>query len=128
MVFYYQKFINLNSNLAIKEMINILLKGENYNEFIYFLPYTLWIESLMNPTLTKSSRLFLIKTAFYILYYFYYQTNHLTVGVSFYAMKDAECQFLNQTFVMHAMNTLIITYCLTVYNFLPSGSKIESFR
>ncbi|KAK8843058.1 hypothetical protein M9Y10_025248 [Tritrichomonas musculus] len=67
----------------------------------------------MNPILTKSSRLFLIsKTAFYIFYYFYYQADHLTEGISFYVIKDAVFQFLNQTFVMHAMNTLIITYCL----------------
>ena len=67
----------------------------------------------MKPILTKSSRLFLIsKTTFYIFYYFYYQADHLTEGIPFYVIKDAEFLFRNQTFVMHAMNSLVITYCL----------------
>lgn len=45
-----------------------LLEEQKYNEFLYFLPFSLQIESIMTPSLTKKSRLYLLRISFFMFY------------------------------------------------------------
>lgn len=48
-----------------------LYKKNQNDESIYIFPYALWTESLLSPTLTKSTRLFFLKIAFQIFHFYY---------------------------------------------------------
>ena len=43
-----------------------LLEEQKYNEFLYFLPFSLQIESIMSPSLTLKSRLYLLSISFFM--------------------------------------------------------------
>lgn len=105
--FYPLKIFDINNLMK-------LYQNEKYDEYLYFLPFCLWLESITSPNLKKSTRLFFLKTSFTIFYYFYYQHAYTKFekGITVYISKHSRGQFLNQTFIKRCMNTIILSYCI----------------
>lgn len=72
-----------------------------YEKLVYSLPFSLWMEAIMSSSLKKSARLYLLKTSFYILYYFYYQNlnGNFEEGLTSYITENSKEQFLNMLFI-----------------------------
>lgn len=94
-----------------------LYENGKYDEFLYFLPFTLWIESVMSPSLTKRSRLYFLRVSFYMFYSFLlqYERGEFDSGVTIYNTKDSEAQSFNSyNFMIRCLNTIIVTYSIMV--------------
>lgn len=66
--YYPIKLFNIHNVLK-------LYQENKFNEFLYLLPFSLWVEALMSPSLTKKSRLYLLRISFYLFYSFLSQYN-----------------------------------------------------
>lgn len=60
-------------NIFNIENIIKLLKLNKCDEILYILPFALWYEAILSLSLKKSTRLYLLRFSFYVLYNFYYQ-------------------------------------------------------
>lgn len=91
-----------------------LYNNKKYDEYFYFLPFCLWIESITSPHLKKQTRLHFLETAFQFFYYFYHQHQYskFEKGITSYVSKKSKGQFLNFTFIKRCMNTVLISYSL----------------
>lgn len=105
--FYPLKIFDLKNLLT-------LYQKNMFDEYLYFLPFSLWIEAVTSPNLTKSTRLYFLKTAFHLFYYFYCQHQYFKfqLGITVYITKKSAGQFLGLDFIKRCMNTLIITYSI----------------
>lgn len=109
---YMQDFYPLHI-FDLKNLMKLYEK-EMFDEFLYFLPFSIWIEAITSPHLKKSARLHFLKTAFLIFYYYFCQHKYFKFqeGITVYITKKSKGQFLNNNFVKRCMNTLIITYSI----------------
>ena len=108
--FYPIKLFSIENTLK-------LYQEQKYNEFIYFMPFSLWIEAIMSPTLTKKSRLYFLRKAFLIFYSFLvqYQKVEFDQGITFNNTKKSKALCINSyNFIIRCLNTIIITYSLII--------------
>lgn len=108
--FYPMKLFSISNVLK-------LYQEHKYNEFLYFFPFGIWIEAIMSPSLTKKSRLYLLRIAFYIFYSFLvqYQKGEFDQGITIYNSKNSKAHCFNSyNFIIRCLNTVIITYSLMI--------------
>lgn len=95
------------------ENIIKLLKLKKNDEILYILPFALWSESILSPSLKKSTRLYFLRISFYIFYYFYYQLifSVFEGGITVYKSQNSKAlYFNNENFLIRCMNTIVLTY------------------
>ena len=92
------------------------LKYEDLNdEFNYFFPFSIWIESIMSENLTKNTRLYFLKIAFHIFYSYYCQLKNSKFedGITLNKTQNTLVRWFNkENFIIRSMNTIILTYSL----------------
>ena len=120
--FYPIKLFSIENTLK-------LYNEEKYNEFLYVLPFSFWIESIMSPSLTKKSRLYLLRITFFMFYSFLsqYEKGEFDQGITVYNSKNSKAQCFNSyNFIIRCLNTVIMTYALMVQSDEIALDRISS--